>query len=372
MDVASEMIHSLLPVFLVRTLGAGAETVGLIEGLGEATASCTKLISGWLSDRWGRRKTLAVLGYGLGALAKPLFALASTAGWVLAARVTDRVGKGIRGAPRDALVAQLAPAQLRGAAYGLRQSLDTVGAFAGPVLAIVLMALLHASIRQVFWIAVVPGAMAALLLATAVREPTAQRERSAEHTLRRGEIRELGAAFWRVLALASLLTLARFSEAFLILRARDAGLSVPLVPLVLVLMNVVYAASAYPSGAWSDRIGRRGLLITGFLTLALADAVLALAGSLTGVLLGVGLWGLHMGLTQGLFAAMVADAAPERLRGTAFGVFNFALGLALLAASLLAGALWQRVGPAATFLAGTAITLAGVMTALVGAVRLRA
>jgi len=364
MDVSSEMIHSLLPVFLVTALGASAVTVGIIEGIGEATASITKLFSGWLSDRMGRRKALAVIGYGLGALSKPRFALAPTASWVLAARFTDRVGKGIRGAPRDALVADLAPPTLRGAAYGLRQSLDTVGAIAGPLLAISLMLLFDDAFRLVFWLAVIPGLVAVAILVLGVREP-ARAERTSElhPPIRWIELGRLGGLFWGIVAVGAVLTLARFSEAFLVLRAADAGLPLALVPLVLVAMNVVYAASAYPMGAFSDRIDRRLVLVAGSGVLILADLVLALAANLWIVMLGVALWGLHMGMTQGLLAALVADSAPPALRGTAFGLFHLASGVALLLASLIAGLLWELLGPAATFLAGAAFTLIGTIGA---------
>jgi MFS family permease len=258
MDISSEMIHSLLPVFLVTILGASAVTVGLIEGIGEATASISKLFSGWLSDRLGKRKALTVIGYGLGALSKPLFALAPTPSWVLVARFSDRIGKGIRGAPRDALVGDLAPAGLRGAAYGLRQSLDTVGAFAGPLLAMALMALFADDFRLVFWLAVVPGLIAVAILVLGVREPAQARPLAeARVPIRWSELGRLGRLFWGVVAVGAVLTLARFSEAFLILRAEDTGLSLALIPLVLVVMNVVYAASAYPMGALSDRYDRR-------------------------------------------------------------------------------------------------------------------
>jgi len=369
MDISSEMIHSLLPVFLVTVLGASAVTVGIIEGIGEATASISKLFSGWLSDRLGKRKALTVIGYGLGALSKPLFALAPTPSWVLVARFSDRIGKGIRGAPRDALVGDLAPAGLRGAAYGLRQSLDTVGAFAGPLLAMALMALFADDFRLVFWLAVLPGLIAVAILVLGVREPAQARPLvEARVPIRWSELGRLDRLFWGVIAVGAVLTLARFSEAFLILRAEDVGLSLALMPLVLVVMNVVYAASAYPMGALSDRYDRRLLLAAGFLVLIIADIVLAFAPGIWVVMLGIGLWGLHMGMTQGLLAALVADTAPTDLRGTAFGLFNLASGVALLLASLIAGLLWELIGPSATFFAGAAFTAVGLVGtfALVG------
>jgi MFS family permease len=362
MDISSEMIHSLLPVFLSTVLGASTLTIGLIEGIGEATASISKLFSGWLSDRLGRRKALTVLGYGLGALSKPFFALAASPGWVLAARFSDRVGKGVRGAPRDALVGELAPPALRGAAYGLRQSLDTVGAFAGPLLAIVLMAWLQNDFRMVFWLAMIPGLAALAILILGVQEPESHGGASpARPPIRWSEARELGASFWSVVAVGAVLTMARFSEAFLILRATDAGLTLALVPMALVVMNVVYAVSAYPMGALSDRFDRRWVIAGGFGILILADVVLALAPSLWLVMVGIGLWGLHMGMTQGLFAALVADAAPPQLRGTAFGLFHFISGIALLLASLIAGALWEGFGAPATFLCSATLTAMGLI-----------
>jgi MFS family permease len=346
----------------VSVLGASAAVVGLIEGIGEGTASITRLFSGSVSDRLGRRKALTVVGYGLGALSKPWFAFAPSAGWVLAARFSDRLGKGIRGAPRDALIADLVPAPLRGAAFGLRQSLDTVGAFAGPLLALALMEVTANDFRRVFLLAGIPGLAAVAVLVLAVREPAVARPRAARAPVRRAELARLGRLFWMLVALAVVMTLSRFSEAFLVLRARDAGLGTALVPLVLVLMNVVYAAAAYPAGKLSDRIDRRWLLVAGLLVLVLADALLAAAPGLPLVLAGVGIWGLHLGLTQGVLAALVVDAAPVEARGTAFGLLNFATGVALLGASLVAGELWQTRGPAATFLAGlvlAAVALAG-------------
>lgn len=365
MDISSEMIHALLPVFLVTVLGASAVTVGLIEGIGEATASISKLFSGWLSDRLGKRKALTVFGYGLGALSKPLFAVAPTPSWILVARFSDRVGKGIRGAPRDALVGDLAPPELRGAAYGLRQSLDTVGAFAGPLLAMALMALFASDFRLVFWIAVVPGLIAVAILVVGVREPPRPQPvgEGARTPIRWTDLGRLGSLFWGVVAVGAVLTLARFSEAFLILRAEGVGLPLALVPLVLVAMNVVYAASAYPMGVLSDRYDRKLMLWAGFLVLIFADLVLAFTSGIWTVFLGIGLWGLHMGMTQGLLAALVVDSAPIDLRGTAFGFFNLASGVALLLASVIAGLLWEVVGPSATFLAGAAFTAIGLLGA---------
>ena len=371
MDVSSEMIHALLPVFLVSTLGASTEMVGLIEGVGEGTASAVKVFSGWLSDRLGRRKALAVAGYGMSALTKPVFALAPAAGWVLGARFADRVGKGVRGAPRDALVGDLAPPGMSGAAFGLRQSLDTVGAFAGPLLAILLMALSGDNIRLVFWLALPPGLAAVTLLAVAVRDPPRPKlgppARPARFPLRRSELALLGPRFRSVTLAGTVLTLARFGEAFLVLRARGLGLPLALTPLVLVVMNVVYGLAAYPAGVLADRLARRGVLAAGFGVLVLADLALGLAPGLWLAMAGIALFGLFLGLTQGVLAALVSDAAPPEARGTAFGVFNLASGLALLVSSLLAGLAWHQVGPAATFLvsAGFALIGLGLLFALV-------
>jgi MFS family permease len=364
MDISSEMIHGLLPVFLTTVLGASTEMVGLIEGVGEATASITKLFSGWISDKLGKRKALTILGYGLGALSKPLFAIAPTASLVLGARFSDRVGKGIRGAPRDAMVGDMVPPGQRGAAYGLRQALDTVGAFTGPLLAVALMAALHDNFRLIFWIAVIPGLISVLVLILGVREPPHQGN-GAHAPLKLADLKTIGSAYWIVVGIGAVLTLARFSEAFLILRAQNAGLSLALAPLVLVIMNIVYALSSYPLGALSDRIDRKSMLATGFVTLIIADIVLAAAPNLTIVMIGVALWGLHMGMTQGLLSALVADEAPSNLRATAFGVFNFASGIALLLASLIAGFLWEQIGPSATFVAGAAFTALGLLALFV-------
>ena len=365
MDVSSEMIHALLPVFLVGTLGASAMLVGIIEGIAEATASIVKVFSGWLSDRLGRRKMLTVVGYGIGALTKPVFPLAVTPFEVFGARFADRIGKGIRGAPRDALVADLALPGARGAAFGLRQSLDTIGAFAGPLIAIWLMVVLANDIRAVFAWAVVPAVIAVLLLIFAVKEPKSAREPGAVRMpIRWSEVRDMGAPFWIVVGVGGVFTLARFSEAFLILRAQDVGLAIALVPLVLVIMNVVYAVAATPAGVLSDRIGRKRLLVVGLGVLLVADAVLALNATVPGVLAGVALWGLHMGLTQGVLATLVADAAPSNLRGTAFGIFNLATGVGLLIASVLAGALWTSMGAPATFAAGGLFALAALFATM--------
>jgi MFS family permease len=358
MDVSSEMIHALLPIYLVTVLGTSALTVGVIEGIAEATASIIKVFSGALSDWLGRRKLLAVLGYGLAAFTKPIFPLASTIGWLVAARFIDRVGKGIRGAPRDALVADIAPAHLRGASFGLRQSLDTIGAFIGPLIAIVLMWLTADNFTAVFWVAVIPAFVALALIMFAVREPQRPPELRKVHApLSKAELRWLGTAYWWVVIVATMFTLARFSEAFLILRAQSVGLPLALVPAVLVVMNIVYALAAYPAGVLSDRVDRVTVLTGGFLLLVAADVALAFASGVLGVMIGVALWGLHMGFTQGLLAALVADAAPPELRGTAFGMFNLLTGIALLAASVIAGALWDAIGPQGTFIAGAAFTL---------------
>lgn len=354
MDISSEMIHSLLPLFLVGTLGASAWVVGVIEGLAESTALIVKVFSGAISDYLGRRKGLAVFGYALGALSKPLFAIAPTTGIVLAARLLDRVGKGVRGAPRDALVADIAPPEVRGAAFGLRQSLDTVGAFLGPLLAVGLMLLWANDFRAVFWVAVIPGLLAVALLLFGVREPERHTSGKRTHPIRRENLRRLSGAYWWVVGVGAVFTLARFSEAFLVLRAQQGGIAVALVPLVMVAMNAVYAASAYPFGTLSDRVSHKKLLGWGLVVLIAADLVLAMDDHWTTVLAGVALWGVHMGMTQGLLATMVADTAPADLRGTAFGFFNLVSGLAMLIASVLAGLLWDRLGASFTFYAGAA------------------
>jgi len=357
MDISSEIIHSLLPVFMVSVLGTSAFVVGLVEGVAEATALIVKIFSGALSDYLGKRKLLAVIGYALGALTKPLFALASSAGIVLTARVVDRIGKGIRGAPRDALVADIAPASVRGAAFGLRQSLDTAGAVVGPLLAVGLMLIWANDFRAVFWVAVIPGVLAVVLLLVGVREPERHAGERRTNPIHWDNVKRLSGAYWQVVAVGAAFTLARFSEAFLVLRAQQGGMAVAWVPLVMVAMNVVYALSAYPFGKLSDSMSHRHLLAVGLVVLIAADLVLARSHHWSAVLIGVSLWGLHMGLTQGLMATMVADAAPADLRGTAFGFFNLASGIAMLVASVLAGVLWDRLGASFTFYAGAAFCM---------------
>ena len=353
MDISSEMIHALLPVYMVTVLGTSMATIGFIEGLAEATASITKIFSGALSDWLGKRKLLAVLGYGLAACTKPVFPLAQSVDWLIAALFVDRIGNGIRGAPRDALIAEIAPVHLRGASFGLRQSLDTIGAFIGPLLGVALMWWTGNDFQNVFWIAVVPAFMASGLIIFAVREPRRPSgSPNVESPLNLAAMKRLGSAYWRVVLVAMAFNLARFSEAFLILRAHDVGVPTMWVPTVLVAMNIVYALAAYPAGVLSDRFDRKKILAIGLVVLGCADLALALMPNIAGIGVGLVLWGFHMGLTQGLFATLVADASPPELRGTAFGYFNLFTGLSMLVASLVAGWLWDLYGPGATFGAG--------------------
>ena len=367
MDLSSEIIHALLPLFLTATLGVSVAMVGLIDGISEATASITKVFSGYISDRIGRRKPLILLGYGLGALSKPLFALAGSAPVVLGARFADRIGKGLRGAPRDALVADVTPAAIRGRAFGLRQSLDTVGAFAGPLLAIGLMAAFANDMRLVFWVAVIPAILAVLCVIFGVEERIDHAAPKPERPpIVFADLKRLERPFWGVVALGVIFTLARFSEAFLILKVSAEGLPLTYAPAVLVVMNVVYALGAYPAGIASDRVSARILLGWGLACLILADLVLALVSGLAGAFAGIALWGLHMALTQGLMAKLVADQAPAELRGSAFGLFNLATGIALLVASVVAGLLWDKLGAHATFFAGAAIAAAALIALIFG------
>jgi MFS family permease len=356
MDASSELVHALLPLFMVTTLGASVFFVGVVEGVAEATALSVKVFSGYASDFTRKRKPLVLAGYGLGALSKLAFPLATTLGWVVGARLIDRVGKGIRGAPRDALIADLTPREVRGAAYGLRQALDTVGAMAGPLLAVGALAWFAGDIRAAFWVAVIPAALCVLLIVVGVHEPDGAPADAGKPRLALADVRRLDRRFVVVTAIAVVLTLARFSEAFLVLRAQDVGMPLAAAPWVMVAMTLVYALLAFPAGAWADRGHSGWLIAAGMLALIASDIVLAQASAAAGVLIGAALWGLHLALTQGLLSALVAGVSPDDLRGTAFGVFNLACGVALLLASALAGFLWDAIGPAATFHAGAAFT----------------
>ena len=355
MDVSSEMIHSLLPLFMATTLGASVIIIGIIEGVAEATALMLKVFSGVISDYVGKRKGLALLGYGLGALSKPLFAIAPTSGMVFSARMIDRIGKGIRGAPRDALVADVTPPEIRGAAYGLRQALDTIGAFLGPLLAVALMFLWDNDFQSIFWVAAIPAVLSIALLGFGLKEPNTSVVQKRTNPLRRENLKKLSAAYWWVVAIGSIFTLSSFSEAFLVLRAQQMAIPLFAIPLVMVAMNLVYSLTAYPFGKLSDRMSHSKMLQWGLLVLIAADIVLALSSHWSTLLAGVALWGIHMGMTQGLLAAMVAHTAPPELRGTAFGMFNLMSGIALLLASAGAGVLWEMLGAASTFYAGAII-----------------
>jgi MFS family permease len=353
MDTSSELVHSLLPILMTTVLGASMLTVGIIEGVAEATASILKVFSGVVSDYIRKRKWLVVLGYALAAVTKPVFPLASTIGWVFGARFVDRIGKGIRGAPRDALVADIVTPRLRGAAYGLRQALDSVGAFLGPLLAVAFMIWLANDIKSVLWIAVIPAFLAVFLLIVAVREPEPREPVTGlRNRLTLTNAKLLPLRYWLVVALGAVFTLARFSEAFLILRAQDVGLAIAYVPAIMIVMNIVYAGFAYPAGAAADRVSARTLLVLGLGMLIVADILLVVAASPWIAFLGAAFWGLHMALTQGLLSKLVADTAPTAFRGSAFGIFNLVSGGALLLASVIAGSLWSVFGPSATFIAG--------------------
>jgi MFS family permease len=365
MDTSSEMIHGLLPVFLVGTLGVSAFALGMIEGVAEATASISKIFSGALSDRWAKRKPLIVAGYAMAALSKPLFPIANSAPTVFVARFIDRIGKGIRGAPRDALVADEVPPEQRGAAYGLRQSLDTVGGFAGPLLAVLFMVAMALPVRTVFWIACIPAIITVLILMFGLREPAqVPRPQTRGNPFAGFRFADYPARFWVLVGLVLLFTLMRFSEAFLVLRATDAGLSIGFAPMTLVVMSLTYMLTAYPSGMLADRMSRPRLLAIGCAVMVVADLLMAFGHSVPVVFAGIAAWGVHMGLTEGLISALIADAAPPTLRGTAFGVVNLARGLMLIAASALAGALWSWQGHEATFLAGAALAAATALASL--------
>jgi len=361
MDISSEMIHSLLPLFMTTALGTPVVIIGLIEGLAEATALCVKVFSGVISDFIGKRKGLAVLGYGLGALSKPLFALASTSGMIFSARMIDRVGKGIRGAPRDALVADVTPPEIRGAAYGLRQTLDTMGGFLGPLLAVGLMLLWSNDFRAIYWVAVVPAFLAVALLFFGLHEPRTPVVTVRTNPIKKENLKRLGKDCWCVIGLGGVFTLARFSEAFLVLRAQEVDIPLALIPLVMVAMNIVFSFTAYPFGRLSDSISHRRLLQMGLVVLIVADLVLALSHSWVGIIVGVAFWGVHMGMTQGLLNAMIARTAPADLRGTAFGFFSLLSGMGLLIASLGAGLLWDVWGSASTFFAGAVFCVLTLM-----------
>lgn len=368
MDFSSELIHALLPIFLVTTLGMSVTALGLLEGMAEASALIVKIFSGPISDWLGQRKRLLLAGYGLSALTKPLFPLAASPAWAITARLLDRTGKGIRGAPRDALIADMAPPAIRGACFGLRQSMDTYGAVAGPLAAVCLMLVFADRIRTVLWFAVIPAVIAVALIVFGVREPahpaSSHRFRS---PLQWRALRELETGYWQVVAIGATFTLARFSEAFLVLRAQQTGLNIAWVPGVMALMSLTYALSAYPIGKLSDRLDRHALLAAGLVLLAIADLLLGAGTSMSIVWIGVAVWGLHMGFTQGLLSAMVADTAPQALRGTAFGIFNLACGVCMLVSSALAGWLWDRRGASATFFVGAAF--AAISLASYGLIR---
>lgn len=372
MDISSEIIHSLLPLFLTTALGTSTFVIGVIEGLGESTSLIVKIFSGALSDYLGQRKALAVIGYAMGAISKPLFAIASTSSVVLGARVFDRIGKGVRGAPRDALVADIAPHELRGSAFGLRQALDTVGAVIGPLLAVALMLLFANDFRIVFWIAVIPGIVSVMLLIFGIKEPrTPVPPEKRINPLNRKNLSRLDMTYWWLVIIGAIFTLARFSEAFLVLQAIDVGMPIAVAPIVMVIMSFTYAISAYPFGKLADHMSHSRLLMMGIVILSIADVLLAINHHWTTLIAGVSLWGIHMGMTQGLLATMVADVSPVDLRGTAFGFFNLASGLMMFVASMLAGFLWEHFGPSITFYMGACFCVIALIGLLFRSINLR-
>jgi len=361
MDVSTEMIHSLLPIYLVSILGVSAIAVGMIEGIAESTSLLIRIFSGTLSDYLGKRKLIATIGYGIAAATKPLFAIATSLNVIMAARFVDRLGKGIRGAPRDALIGDLSPLSIRGACFGLRQSLDNVGAIAGPLIAILLMWLFANNIKAVFWAATIPAFVSFFIILVVVKEPKKEHHYNQEEQkpFNIKDVAKLHSSFWWVIVIAVVISFARMSEAFLVLKAQDAGFELMYIPLVLVIMNLIYASTSYPAGKLSDKIDRMHLLSLGTLILLISDLLLAYATTHIHTMLGVALWGLHMGVTQGIFAALIVDKTPAHLYGTAFGIFNFLCGLAILFGNIIAGWIWSVHGAQLTFLFSS--SLVGLM-----------
>lgn len=363
MDVSSEMINALLPLYLASGLGASALAIGFIEGLSVAIATATKFLSGVLVDRSRRAKPLAVLGYGLGALSRLIFPWAVSLDQIVLAKAMDRVGKGIRGTPRDAIVAAVSPPEIRGASFGLRKSLDTVGGFVGPLAAVAAMILLAGDIPSVFLLAAIPAALCMVVLVVFVREP-AGRSSPKRNSFRLADALKLNRAVWTVIGLASIIMFARFSEAFVLLKALDAGFAPAWTPLSLVIMHAAYGLSAFPVGRLSDRIGSFGLLLWSLGFLIAAHLTLSLASSVSVYVVGTAFWGLHMGFSQGLLGAMIAAAAPDDLKGSAFGAFNLATGCVALAGNSFAGWLWHDMGSGAPFFVGAAVSLGAIVLLL--------
>ena len=363
--MSSAMIYSLLPVFMVRVLGISIASVGVIEGTAEATNSLIKIVSGAASDWIGRRKPLVVFGYTLSAVIKTIFPVAGTVSAVLAARVIDRLGKGIRDAPRDAFLADLTAKEIRGEGFGLRLALAISGFVVGPLIAIGLMKLSGDDFQLVFWIALIPAYLSLVVLFVAVKElPFNYDESQRRRPIRRGDIIALPAVFWWVVAIASLLSLARFSQAFLVLKAHDIGVDAAFVPMVLVVMYLVFSVAAYPFGVLADHLDRRLQLGIGTVILVGADVVLANASTVWLTMLGAALWGLQLGVTQGLLGATIADVAPDRLRGTAFGIYDVAIGVGTFIASAGAGALWMAGGPSIAFSFSACVATAAALMLL--------
>ncbi|MFZ5862617.1 MAG: MFS transporter [Nitrospirota bacterium] len=356
-DASSEMIYPLLPLFLATTLGAGAAFIGLIEGVAESTASLLKFASGWWSDRLGKRKALVVAGYTVSACARPLVALAG-AGWhVLAIRFTDRVGKGLRSAPRDALLAASTPPGSWGNAFGFHRAMDHTGAIIGPLIAMALLAWGLTDLRVLFALAAIPGLLAVAVLVFAVRDDTTVARSVPAAQPIRLSLAPFSPRFKTVLAVITLFTLGNSSDAFLLLKAHAVGINAAWIPLLWILLHITKAASSTPAGALSDRIGRPRLILAGWMTYAAVYAGFGVADSAWQVWVLFAVYGLFFGLTEGVEKAYVADLAPAEHRGTAYGLYHAAVGMAALPASLLMGLVWEHVSPVAAFGLGAGLAL---------------
>ncbi len=364
-DFGTKAIQSILPLFLVSVLGANVSIIGLIEGIAESTASILKLFSGALSDYWGRRKELAILGYGLSTAIIPLFALANSPLWVLVARFGDRLGKGIRVAPRNALVADVTPIEQRGAAYGLRQTLDTIGAFSGPLVATIILLISGQNFRLVFWVALVSGIISVCLLVKGIRETPSSKEKRSK-LIQWDTFQQLGRNYWVLVLAATLFNLGHFSDAFLLLKAQHIGIANAWIPLSMIVMNFSYMLSAYPLGLLSDRMGRKQLLVVAFWLFSLVYLGFAWVQQPQQIWGLFALYGVYLGMSQGILLALVADVTPSELRGTGFGVINLVIGIILLPANLLAGFVWETANPQIPFLLGSFLAILASFILLLG------